>query len=455
MVGLPSAPANGASAVSKYYEVAQNGTNRHNPVMRRQEFEREQVAVLRERLVEAPERVQAVFGPRRTGKTTIIRQALGRCGLPSGLVALGRMGSTAHRDRAPDLPDLPGAPFAPLVVRDANWLAEIWQWAREQAENDPRGFVLALDEIQGVPHWSRTVKGLWDADRFRDCPLRVVISGSSPLMMQHGSGGSLMGRLDMIETGPWSFGEMKAAFGVDLDRFLFFGGYPGARPDEANPRSWRACIRRSVVDASLERDLIARARIDRPALLTRLFEFSAGLSGQILSYNKMLGQLADKSNTTTLARYLDLLERIGLVAGLEQYAGPFSMRPSSPKLNVLDTSLMTFDSGRSFEEARADRTFWGRLAASAVGAHLLNTREIGERVRYWREGALEVDFVVERGPKLAVIEVTIGRRGPRHRGLAAFRERYPHASEVLVGPDGESLEDFLSVPAGYWVESDR
>ena len=426
--------------------------------MRRREFEREQVAMLRERLAEEPERIQAVFGPRRTGKTTIIRQALERCGLPSGLVALDRMRSTADRDRAPDLPDLPdipGVPFTPLVVRDANWLAEIWQWAREQAENDPRGFVLALDEIQGVPHWSRTVKGLWDADRFRDCPLRVVISGSSPLTMQHGLGESLMGRFDMIETSPWSFGEMKAAFGVDLDRFLFFGGYPGARPDEANLRSWRAYIRRSVVDASLERDLIAMARIDRPALLTRLFEFSAGLSGQILSYNKMLGQLADKSNTTTLARYLDLLERIGLVAGLNQYAGPLSMRPSSPKLNVLDTSLMTFDSGRSFEEARADRTFWGRLVESAVGAHLLNTREIGERVRYWREGALEVDFVVERGPKLAAIEVTIRRRGPRHRGLAAFRERYPHASEVLVGPDGMSLGEFLSAPAGYWVEPDR
>lgn len=423
--------------------------------MRRREFERTQVATLRERLVEEPERIQAVFGPRRTGKTTIIRQALERSGLPSGLLALDRMGSAADRDRVPGVPEAPGVEFAPLVVRDANWLAEIWQWGREQAENDPRGFVLALDEIQGVPHWSRTVKGLWDADRFRDCPLRVVISGSSPLTMQHGLGESLMGRFDLIETSPWSFGEMKAAFGVDLDRFLFFGGYPGVRPDEANLRSWRAYIRRSVVDASLERDLIAMARIERPALMTRLFEFSARLSGQILSYNKMLGQLVDKANTTTLARYLDLLERIGLVAGLTRYAGPMSMRPSSPKLNVLDTSLMTFDSGRSFEEARADRTFWGRLVESAVGAHLLNTREIGERVHYWRDGALEVDFVVERGLKLAAIEVTVRKRGTGHRGLAAFRERYPHAREVLVGPDGESLEDFLSVPAGYWVEPDR
>lgn len=414
-------------------------------------FERRQVAALADRLRETPRRIVAVFGPRQTGKTVIIRQALVRCGMPFRYIAVDEP-DPSPGGRTPWHP--PRTDPFPTAMRDERWLVGRWERAREEAAAG-RGFVLALDEIQKVPRWSEVVKGLWDADRLADRPLRVVIAGSSPMTMQQGLNESLAGRFETMPVAQWSFPEIAAAFGFDIDRYVFYGGYPGAAPHAGTPPEWRDYVRRSIADASVERDVLAMTRVDRPALLTRLFRLACQMSGQMVAYNKMLGQLRDAGNTTTLARYLDLLGRVGLVAGLARYAGPMSDRAASPKLNVLDTSLMTAASGYTFEEATADRTFWGRVVETAVGAHLINTGGIGLRVHYWRDDAHEVDFVIERGPKLAAIEVKTGRDRSSGRGLAAFRGRYEHARTVLVGPGGMSLADFLARPAGYWVAPDE
>ncbi len=406
-------------------------------------FERDQVAVLTDRLREIPRRILAVFGPRQTGKTTIIRQALVQSGLRFRYIAVDEPDSSV----ADGLPRTD--PFPP-ARQGERWLVDCWERAREEADAD-RGFVLAFDEIQKIPRWSEVVKGLWDADRFGSRPLRVVIAGSSPMTMQQGLGESLAGRFETIPVAPWSFPEMAAAFGFDADRYIFYGGYPGAAPHTGTPPIWRDYVRRAIADASIERDVLAMTRVDRPALLTRLFWLSSRMSGQIVAYNKMLGQLRDAGNTTTLARYLDLLRRVGLLAGIPRYTGPLSDRAASPKLNVLDTSLMTAPSGYTFEEARADRTFWGRVVESAVGAHLVNTAAIGERIYYWRDDPNEVDFVIERGPKLAGVEVKTGRDRSSSRGLTAFRERYERSRTILVGPGGMPLADFLAHPAGHWV----
>ncbi len=408
-------------------------------------FERSQVASLTDRLRETPRRIVAVFGPRQTGKTTIIRQALARCGMPFRYIAVDEPDRSPAGGRSLAAPRTD--PF-PAAMRDERWVVQRWESAREEAAAG-RGFVLALDEIQKVPRWSEVVKGLWDADRFADRPLRVVISGSSPMTMQQGLNESLAGRFETIPVAQWSFPEVAAAFGFDAGRYVFYGGYPGAARHIGTPPEWRDYVRRAIADASVERDVLAMTRVDRPALLTRLFWLACRMSGQIVAYNKMLGQLRDAGNTTTLARYLDLLARVGLVAGLARYAGPLSDRAASPKLNVLDTSLMTAASGYTFKEAQADRTFWGRVVETAVGAHLVNTGEIGLRVHYWRDDAHEVDFVIERGPKLAAVKT--GRDRSSGRALAAFRQRYERARTVLVGPGGLSLADFLSHPAGHWV----
>ncbi len=337
--------------------------------------------------------------------------------------------------------------------RDTEWLVRNWEEARWEAERFGRGFVLVIDEIQKIPQWSDTVKGLWDMDRARNCPLHVIILGSAPLLMQSGLSESLAGRFEPIGVSHWSFAEMAEAFNFDLAKYLYFGGYPGAVRFVRNPDRWRNYILRALIEPNVERDILAMTRVDKPALLKRLFEIGAAYSGQILSYTKMLGQLHDAGNTTTLSRYLDLLSSAGLLAGLPKYSNRlFRRRASSPKLNVLNTSLMTAGSGYSFDEAHADRSFWGRIVESAVGAHLFNTLSPDTRLYYWRDGSHEVDFVLQRGPRIIAIEVKSGTKTFPLLGMDAFRQSFRPYRSLLVGEGGIRLSEFLTVPANHWFE---
>lgn len=209
----------------------------------------------------------------------------------------------------------------------------------------------------------------------------------------------------------------------------------------------------SLTETSISRDVLLLTRVDKPALLRRLFELACRYSGQVLSYTKMLGQLQDAGNTTTLAHYLELLAGAGMVCGLPKYAGDVARsRGSSPKLQVLNTALMTVLSGYTQDEARADREFRGRLVESAVGAHLANAAMRGEcTLHYWRERNHEVDFVVKAGRRLTAIEVKSGRAPQAHPGTAAFVQAFKPQRTLLVGGDGIALQDFLSRPVSDWV----
>ena len=413
------------------------------------EFERSQVTTLAARLAERPQRLMALFGPRQTGKTTIVRQALGKIEIPSLYVAIDD----------PEYPSLLSAyntgqsSFSLGRPRDTEWLVEQWGKAREAALASERGFVLVLDEIQKIRGWSDAVKGLWDADRAVGLPMHVVILGSAPLFMQKGMSESLAGRFEPIRVSHWSFGEMASAFDYDLSHYIYFGGYPGAANLIQDQERWRDYILGALVEANLERDLLSMTRIDKPSLLRGLFELGATYSGQILSFTKMLGQMQDAGNTTTLARYLDLLSSAGLLTGLQSYSlRPVRRKASSPKLNVLNTALMTAGSGYTFEEAEADRTFWGRVVESAVGAHLINTASSDIQVHYWRYKSLEVDFVLQRGGRILALEVKSGP--PRHSpsGLGEFRRRFQPQKSLVVGEGGLPLNEFLVLPASNWFE---
>lgn len=412
-------------------------------------FQRGQVSTLIERLGETPHQIIAIFGPRQTGKTTIVRQALQQIELESRYLSVDEPDSYEIRVNT-----VTNASTYPLKQeRPTEWLVHIWERARLDAERFGRGFVLAIDEIQKIPNWSDTVKGLWDEDRARNCPLHVVILGSAPLLMQSGLTESLAGRFEAIHVSHWSLGEMAKAFDFDLAKFLYFGGYPGAARFVRNPVRWRNYIVGALVEPNVERDILAMTRVDKPALLKRLFEVGAAQSGQIFSYTKMLGQLQDAGNTTTLARYLDLLSSAGLLAGLPKFSNRmFRQRASSPKFNVLNTALMTSGSGYSFDEAQADRSFWGRIVESAVGAHLFNTATPDTRLSYWRESPYEVDFVLQRGPRIVAIEVKSGTTTMVPRGMDAFNERFHTYRSLLVGEGGIGLDEILTVPALYWFE---
>lgn len=421
-------------------------------------YERSQVSTLLHRLSEKPQWLTIVSGPRQTGKTTLVHQVLRRLDRPSHYVSVDEPDPTIPPP-VPDLDRLTLEPDSPPSVpfdgpKDTRWLVRIWEQARMACERSDHGLVLAIDEIQKIPNWSEAVKGLWDADRRHDRPLHVILLGSAPLLMQQGMSESLAGRYETVRLTHWSFSEMSAAFGFDLQHYIYFGGYPGGAPLVLEQGRWRAYIAEALVEPNIERDILAMQRVDKPVLLKRLFQLGAEYSGQILSFNKMLGQLQDAGNTTTLARYLDLLSNAGLIAGLPKYAaGAHRRRSSSPKLNVLNTALMAVASGYTFEEAKADRSYWGRLVESAVGAHLFNTGVPEHPLYYWRENDREVDFVLTQGQRLVAFEVKSGARKPRTSGLEQFAERFGAQASVVVGDGGLSLSELLSAPAREWFEN--
>ncbi len=405
-----------------------------------------------ERLSEPPVRLVAIFGPRQTGKTVAARQALSSIHRLGLYVAVDEPDSPAVSGRLPV--DGGGDSVLMSGVRDERWLADIWEMCRRRAGRSDPGYVLILDEIQKMDGWSDSVKGLWDADRASGCPLHVVLLGSAPLLMQAGLNESLAGRFEPIRFTHWSYLEMSEAFGLSLDQYVYFGGYPGAASLVRDEPRWTAYVRDALVEPIIERDVLSMTRVDKPSLLKRLFDMGALYSGQVLSYNKMLGQLHDAGNTTTLTRYLKLLSDAGLLTGLSKHVErPISAKASTPKLNVLNTALMAAASGYGFEEARADRSFWGRLVESAVGAHLLNTALPGTQVKYWRYRNHEVDFVLQRGPRVVGIEVKTGRAPVSPPGLAEFERRFQPRRTLVVGTGGEPLHEFLSLPADHWFES--
>ena len=414
-------------------------------------YRRSQVSDVITRLREPPLRIIAIFGPRQTGKTTLVRQALSSSNLHyTYLSADEPVSSTSTFSTSYQSPTT----FPASVTPDANWLLRHWEEARLEIERTQQTHILAIDEIQKIPNWSEIVKGLWDADRIRGRPLHVILLGSAPLLMQAGLSESLAGRFETIKVTHWSFQEMYDAFDFTLSQYLYFGGYPGAVALIHDPQRWRDYIIGALIEPNIERDILAMTRVDKPALIKQLFELGAAYSGQILSFNKMLGQLQDAGNTTTLARYLHLLSEAGLLAGLPRWSGsPQRRRASSPKLNVLNTALMTAGSGYSFEEAQADRTFWGRIVESAVGAHLLNTATSDIRVHYWRQNSLEVDFVIQRGARIGSLEVKSGDDARSLRGFHEFEKLFNPDVSLLVGAEGVPLNEFLTVPADDWLKA--
>jgi predicted AAA+ superfamily ATPase len=390
-------------------------------------FRRPQAAELARRLAEPRRFIQVVAGARQVGKTTLVQQVTDAIRVPV-------------RYASADEPTL----------RGAGWIAQQWEAARLSAGRG--GAILVLDEVQKALNWSESVKRLWDEDTRVRRPLKVVLLGSGPLLVQRGLTESLAGRFEVLHLPHWSLSEMRTAFGFSLDQYVYFGGYPGAALLTGEPSRWRRYILDALVETTIARDVLLRTRVDKPALLRRLFELGCRYSGQVLSFTKMLGQLHDAGNTTTLAHYLELLRGAGLLTGLAKYSGrAVRQRGSSPKLQVLNTALMSAQSGLSLEAARADHEFWGRLAGSAIGAHLANAAAAGEcDLFYWREGDREVDFVVRIGRMLTAIEVKSGRTGAAQPGLTAFAEAFKPARKLLVGGDGIRVEEFLLAPVARW-----
>jgi predicted AAA+ superfamily ATPase len=395
-------------------------------------FKRPYAAALAARLTEPRRFVNVVAGPRQVGKTTLVQQVVEDSALP-------------HQFASADEP----------ALQSAAWISQQWEAARlGAAEAGRTGFVLVLDEVHKIPGWSETVKRLWDEDTRRRLPLKVIVLGSAPLLIARGLTESLAGRFELLHLPHWSFGEMRAAFGWSVDQYVFYGGYPGAAALIEDPSRWAQYILNSLVETSISRDVLLLTRVDKPALLRRVFDLGCRYSGQVLSYTKMLGQLQDAGNTTTLAHYLELLAGAGMVGGVPKFAGDVARsRGSSPKLQVFNTALMTAPSALSLSEARSDGELWGRLLESCIGAQLVNAAAAREcELFYWRDRTFEVDFVIRAGRRLAAIEVKSGRVPHAHPGIAAFSAAFRPTRTLLIGIGGIPVEEFLLRPVRHWLQ---
>jgi len=322
------------------------------------------------------------------------------------------------------------------------WLRNEWEQARARAKSGE--VILVVDEIQKVGKWSSIVKLLWDEDSRFHSSLKVVLTGSSSLLLQKGLAESLMGRFEILYSPHWNYAECKEAFRYSLDDFLFFGGYPGASALIKDESRWARYMGTSIVEPTISQDILMMEEVRKPALLRSLFMLGSGYSAQELSFTKMLGQLQDAGNTVTLAHYLDLLSKANMLTGLQNYSGnQIRTRKSSPRFMVYDTSLMTYAEGTNRRRLLDNPTDRGRLVESAVGAYLLaRSKEEGFEVYWWRERSNEVDFIVKKGGQLTAIEVKSGRvKGVG--GSLVFKQLYPESLSLIIGSINYSLEDFL------------
>lgn len=388
-------------------------------------MKRSQYKTIFKRLEEPRRFIQVLLGPRQTGKTTLARQVIDDM----------------------DCPTIYASADEP-ILKDRIWIGQQWDIARLALDKGGSQAILVLDEIQKIPGWSETVKRLWDEDTYQRRNLYVIILGSSTLLVQSGLAESLAGRFEIIPIAHWSFSEMQDGFGVTLNDYIFYGGYPGAAPLIQDFYRWRNYIVDALIETTISRDILLIQRIDKPALLRQLFYLGCQYSGQVLSFTKMLGQLQDAGNTGTLSNYLRLLEGAGLIKGLEKYYQQnFRKRASSPKLQVMNNALKTAISQLTLDESLKSRDFWGRLVESAIGAHLVNQSYSGDySVNYWSERNREVDFVLKRGEAIIAIEVKSGYKKSSLAGIATFANRFPVRRKILIGGDGIPVEEFLKMP---------
>ena len=390
-------------------------------------FERPSLQILKKRMNEPRGFIQVVFGPRQVGKTTMLAQVMKQ--LPFGSLMVS----------ADD-----------VAAAGREWIRSSWSEARRRwkasAEKD---FLLVIDEIQKVSNWSETVKKEWDDDTLEERNIKVVILGSSRLLIQRGLTESLAGRFETIFMPHWTFAEMSDAFDCSVDHYIWFGGYPGSEKLTDDEDRWKAYIKDSLIETSISKDVLMLTRVDKPALLKRLFEIGCIYSSQILSLNKLQGELQEKGNLTTLSNYLVLLDGAGLLAGLEKYSGNMiRKRSSKPKFQVYNNALISAQSNVNFHETRSDPKRWGRLSESAVGAHMLNAaREKKFDLYYWNENNKKVDFVIEKNGILTGLEVKSGASS-HNEGMQAFDHLYHPRHILTVGTGGIPIDQFLATDPG-------
>jgi predicted AAA+ superfamily ATPase len=388
-------------------------------------FQRYHKQILTKRIENEPRRfIQVLYGPRQVGKTTLVTQFLEQTQLPFNFISADA-----------------------IPVNSANWISQNWEVARLKLKSSEGSeAIFIIDEIQKIDNWSEHVKKEWDADTRGNISIKVIILGSSRLLLQKGLTESLAGRFETTYIGHWSFEEMHKAFGFTADQYVWFGGYPGAAELIDDESRWKRYISDSLIETSISKDILMLTRVDKPALMKRLFELGCQYSGYILSFTKIMGQLQDAGNTTTLAHYLHLLDTAGLLGALEKYTTQkVRQRSSSPKFQVHNTALITAQQPLNFNDVLQKPSDWGRWVESSIGAHLLNNSLSEEyQLFYWRHRNNEVDFIIESKGKVIGLEIKSGK-SQKISGIDAFKNQHKPDKIFLIGDSGIPWQDFLKM----------
>lgn len=368
--------------------------------------------------------IQVIMGPRQIGKSTVIKQALDAVNKPFLFYSADTIPSTS-----------------------STWISDCWNNARLQMRTQGLDeMILVIDEIQKLRNWSEYVKKEWDADSLSHVNIKVALLGSSRVLLEKGLAESLMGRYEEIRMSHWSYPEMKEAFGMTLEQYIYYGGYPGAAILISDEDRWRNYVSGAIIDATINKDILMDSPIGKPALLRQTFELSVAYSGKILSLTKMLGALQDAGNTVTLAGYLNLLGDSGLVTGLQKFSMDAARkRASIPKYQVYNNALLSTQLGLTYQEAISNSKQWGQFFESAIGAYILSEAFVHRfEVFYWRDGNDEVDFILKKNQKVIAVEVKSNNES-HTTGLDRFRELFHPLASIIVGEKGILPETFLSM----------
>ncbi len=387
-------------------------------------YKRAEYQIIKKRLEEPRRFIQVVMGPRQVGKSTVVKQVLKELDIPYQMFSADNVPAT-----------------------NSAWVANCWEATRSLQKNKGyESIVLVIDEIQKITNWSEAVKKEWDDDTFHDRNIKVLLLGSSRVLLEKGLSESLAGRFEEIRMSHWSYMEMRECFGFTLDQYIYYGGYPGAASLIDEEDRYLQYIQSGIVDATINKDILMDTPIGKPALLRQTFELGSAYSGQLLSLNKMLGSLQDAGNTATLAGYIHLLDESGLLCGLQKYSIDTARRKASiPKLQVYNNALKMVYSSLAFDEAITNRQAWGHIFESAVGAYIVSQSFVHRfEVFYWRERNDEVDFILRKKGSVVAIEIKSNAE-KRTKGLEVFKNLFSPQAAFIVGDGGISAEDFLTM----------
>lgn len=334
--------------------------------------------------------VVLIVGPRRAGKTTLVRK-------------MGEAGRT-------------------YITLDG-------QTALEAAQSDPAGFIRGLDraivdEIQRVPDLLLAIKKTVD-ENYR--PGRFLLTGSANVLTLPRVADSLAGRMETIQMLPLARAEVdgrmptflerlfkgelqsqqSAIIGDDLVRLVLQGGFPEAisREKERRRQDWA----RSYLTSILTRDLRDIADVEKLTELPKFTRLLAEHSGQLVNYSQLGGGINVSHKTGQ--RYVRLLEQVFLIATVQPwFTNALKRIVKTPKLHFLDSCLLASARGLTFDRVKADRAMFGPLLESFVFSEvlkLMTASDLRLTPHHFRDRDMrEVDIVLERDDgMIAGIEV--------------------------------------------------